>query len=203
MNQVSKLADQVIGAFGKQANFGIAERLIVDYTLDPSEEKQSDLSDWGINIFRDEAAKAGFDNAARRAIVVEESKRVRGLTSDMRGLMAYVDMKRVGSLYPLNRKMRIGLFCHFVAKGVTKDTRLGSTERKAWIARDYPKVEVALNQIRRAVERSGQGWHQVSLDSTKMATVEVTYKGGYGTLNLEWHVNPDLFSDDEDDSSGL
>jgi hypothetical protein len=87
---------------------------------DPSDENTAELSDYGINMFRDEAAKMGYDHSDFAAIFKEEALLIKrlGLKPTMDGVRKYMRARRVGQTYRMTRRMRVGLFMQFVAKGV-------------------------------------------------------------------------------------
>lgn len=88
-----------------------------DFAADPSGENKAELSDYGINVFREEARRMGYDRRKMLAIMEEEAKRIRGLTADEAGLRAYFRMNRAGSEHLVSRVMRIGIFCQLAALG--------------------------------------------------------------------------------------
>ena len=124
-NQMNRLANDVVTAF-RVAAWGTAGKALTDFANDPSPQNKAELSDYGINVFREEARKKGYDRKKMLAIFDEEAKRARGLTADEKGLTAYIRMSRAGSEHLLNRKMRIGIFCQLAAKGYLRSSRLAA-----------------------------------------------------------------------------
>jgi len=88
-----------------------------DFAMDPTGQNKAELSDYGINVFREEARAKGYDRQKMQAIMEEEAKRVRGLTADEAGLRTYFRMNRAGSEHLMTRKMRLGVFCQLAALG--------------------------------------------------------------------------------------
>ncbi len=101
----------------KAAGMATAISALQDFARDPSGENKAELSDYGINVFREEARAKGYDRRKMLAIMEEEAKRVRGLTADEAGLRSYFRMSRAGSEHLMNRKMRLGVFCQLAALG--------------------------------------------------------------------------------------
>ncbi len=113
-----ELRPYLLPLLAKQANRQTAIELLEEYQSNPTTTNKVELSDWGINTFRAEARKAGYDRSAMLGIFKEESTRVRGLPPNGDGLLQYLKMRRAGSKYRMNRKMRVGLFVQLAAKGV-------------------------------------------------------------------------------------
>jgi len=96
------------------------EAVLSAYVKDPSPYNKAELSDYGVNTLREAGAARGYSQAELSAIVREEMRRMRKahLSADAAGLKKYMKLKRVGSEYPINRKMRVGLFLVAVARGL-------------------------------------------------------------------------------------
>ena len=97
-----------------------AFQVLNDWVGDPSRENEGELSDFGINLFRQEARKRGYGRNEMQAILVEESRRLRNVRADADGLKSYLRMNRSGSKYPMSRRMRIGAFLQLAAKGMLR-----------------------------------------------------------------------------------
>lgn len=116
-NLMQKLAADVVAGLRLAAGMSTAIKALQDYAADPSPQNKAELSDFGINVFREEARRMGYDRTKMEAILREEAQRVRGLTADATGLQAYIRMNRAGSPNPMNRQMRVGVFCQLAALG--------------------------------------------------------------------------------------
>jgi len=207
---MDRLASEVIAAVNVTAagSMTVAVDLLKTYAADPSPYNKSELSDWGVNIFREEAYKRGYDNKAMLAIFGEETKRVRGLTADEKGLMAYIRMNRAGSEYAMTRMMRVGLFCQLAATGHLRPGRAASKVKsnlQRWNVTDDPEVKAAFNQIRDAVERAGLGFTQVKMEHSKgrnPSWVGIYFRSPKaGAIDMTWHLSQRL-SDLADIASG-
>jgi len=117
--------------------------MLADFGRDPDRYNQGELSDWGINVFREEARKMGYDRDTMSALLGEEASRLRGVTADEKGLDAYLKMSRSGSPILMNRRMRVGLFCQLAAKGVLRKGRYATT-RLAGAGQYRAKLKQAL-----------------------------------------------------------
>jgi len=92
--------------------------LIEDYVRNPTEQGQAELSDYAVNILREEGKSFGYDSRDLLTMARQELPRFRGLRPNKAGLTAYLRMSRAGSEYRLNRRMRAALFAQMVAKGI-------------------------------------------------------------------------------------
>ncbi len=113
-----ELRPHLLPLLAKQANRQMAIKLLEEYQSNPTTTNKVELSDWGVNTFREEARKAGYGRSEMVNIMREESTRVRGLPPNGDGLLQYLKMRRAGSKYRMNRKMRVGLFVQLAATGV-------------------------------------------------------------------------------------
>lgn len=70
--------------------------------------------------------------------------------------------------------------------------------KTAWIIRDYPDANAAFNQLRDGIEKARMGWVQHSLNSSVPGVVHIVFESRkFGTLQVQWDVNPDLTRNDE------
>ncbi len=115
-------AANVVARWLARASRSTAVKLLKAYADDPSSSNKAELSDWGINIFREGARKRDYDRAEMSAIMREEAIRIRrgGFGPDESGLNGYLKVNRAGSMFQLSRAMRAGLFCQLVANGLIR-----------------------------------------------------------------------------------
>lgn len=95
-------------------------RLIQKHLLNPTDESLGDLSDYAVNVLRDEGLSLGYGSRELGALAREELPRFRGLRPTQAGLVSYLKAPRVGSRFRMTRKMRAALFAQMVARGVVK-----------------------------------------------------------------------------------
>jgi len=115
---VAHLANDVLASFNVDAGDGraMAIRLLEEYAADPSRQNQAEMSDWGVNTFREDLGK--IPDTDQGKLLGEERTRVQRarLTPDAAGLLAYLRVNRSGGIR-MSRKQKVGLFVHMVAKG--------------------------------------------------------------------------------------
>jgi hypothetical protein len=138
----------------KTAYKTIYDDLLIAYAKDPNMTNKVEMSDYGINVFREEARKLGYGRPEMEAIFKEELGRVRGLTADPAGLVKYLRTSRVGSKFRLNRKARAGLFLQLAAKGFLRPGRVASAtsalrEGLVRLAEEKPELRKLLVPILR------------------------------------------------------
>ena len=106
----------------RTASRSTALKLLKANADDPSDHNKAELSDWGLNNFREHARKRGYGHAEMSAIMREEAIRIRrgSLGPDAAGLAGYLKMDRGGSAFPMSRVMRLGLYCQLVAGGLIR-----------------------------------------------------------------------------------
>jgi len=139
--QIDRLARRVLAS--PQGVITTAKMMLADYGRDPDRYNQGELSDWGINVVREEARKMDYDRDTMSALLSEEANRLRGFTADEKGLDAYLKMSRSGSPIRMSRRMRVGLFCQLAAKGVLRKGRYAAT-RLAGAGQYRAKLKQAL-----------------------------------------------------------
>ena len=93
-------------------------KLIEDYVREPTEQGQAELSDYAVNVLREQGREFGYDGSDLLKMARLELPRFRGLRPNQAGLTAYLKMSRAGSEYRLSRTMRAALFAQMVAKGI-------------------------------------------------------------------------------------
>lgn len=99
---------------------------------DKTPQAIGELSDAGVNIFREAMGKAilkgrrGFEKTMQNqnALVREELARTRGLPMNSDGWARYRNMSRAGSEYPMNVRARFGLFLQMCALRMRGKTRM-------------------------------------------------------------------------------
>ena len=89
------------------------------YQEDPSMRNRADLSDYGMDMFRDAGRRMGYDKKDLTEILTEERDRLRAgnFSPDVKGMRNYWRLQRKGSPYAVNRLMRTGIFLHGIVKG--------------------------------------------------------------------------------------
>lgn len=87
-------------------------------------ETRADVSDWGVNTFRDQwrslifptyvAARTNFDERSlQKQLLEEEFERIKKGNLD---LMGYLRARRAGSKFRLNRKSRMAIWAHYASR---------------------------------------------------------------------------------------
>lgn len=89
------------------------------YLDDPSPMQRAELSDYGMDMFRDAGRRMGYGKKELIEILTEERDRLRSsrFSPDVRGMQNYWRLAREGSPYAVNRLMRTGIFLHGIVKG--------------------------------------------------------------------------------------
>jgi len=95
-------------------------------------ETRADVSDWGVNTFRDqwrskifpayvEARTPDFDGRAlQKELLEEEFARIRKGNLDLKG---YLRASRAGSSFLLSRKARIAIWAHYASHAMRNSRR--------------------------------------------------------------------------------
>lgn len=110
-----KLSSLKMARHGWKNTLALVER----YVRDPTEEGQAELSDYAVNVLRQEGRRHfGYDGSDLLDLARDEISRVRGLKPIWVDLVKYLKMSRSGAKYRMNRDMRAALFAQFVAKGL-------------------------------------------------------------------------------------
>jgi hypothetical protein len=95
-------------------------------------ETRADVSDWGVNTFRDlwrsnifpayvEARTPDFDSRAlQKQLLEEEFARIKKGNLDLKG---YIRASRAGSPFRLSRKSRIAIWAHYASHAMRNSRR--------------------------------------------------------------------------------
>jgi hypothetical protein len=95
-------------------------RVMSSALADGSPQALGELSDYAVNVFREEARKLGYGPNDYEAMAREEMSRLRAYSPTEGDLAKYLKASRAGASYRFSRTMRAALFVQFVAKGIIR-----------------------------------------------------------------------------------